>query len=1001
AWGEEEIIGWMYQYFKSKEKDKAFEELQKNNKKIDGSTLPAVSCIYTPDWIVRYLVDNTLGVLWKEMNPDSSIDEFCEYIVPDQEFEEREKKPIEEITLLDPACGSGHFLLYAYEVFEKMYEESGYTKEEIPEKILSNNLYGVDVDNRSVQLSALSLYIKGKTENPSAKIKDINLISADAVLMDGEKKERLLKKCKNPVEKEIIKEMWDNFQHLDERGSLVKVKESVRKRIQQYKASLSEEEKKQQYLDQFSSETIKKKETSVQQKLAERLSTEDYWNMIEDRMIQRIRELGEEAIQSRDMSEQLFATETEKTLHLLDYLMGKYDCVTTNPPYLYRRNMNSSMKSFLKEYYRNASKDYYSAFIKKCLDFSKERGYVGTITQDTFMFLSGFTSFRKNILKRQLRTCLHLGTHVFEGIKGEKVRSSAFTIRNSQEGLKKSIFVRLVNSTSKKKKLERIMENSSDRVFKINADEFKSIANNPICYWASNDLIQIFKENPSLQSYAESVTGMQTNNNKKYLRYWWEVEDFDRWKVYNKGGDFCRYFGNQKYVVDWSSEAVSNYSSINKEYQGKKGITYSSISSKGFNARLMPSGQRFDNKGSAVFPKLEKYIHPLLGYLNTRVADYFLTLMNPTHSYQPGEIGRLPCPNLKSIEFGNSIKRAIEIKKSMLASDETSKYFSRKSFLSDLNEKESLTSYLKDNIRKKEEKRSIFGDILSKIEEKIIKYFDLSDIRMINEIIGPNPFSYNKISDFSQEEISLGNISKRYLDGEDIDKIAIKFKKHPYSVLEALREEKVYRKKDLKKELKNLLSYFIQVSLGRWEMDGVEPDEDGILMVSEGVSENNPSLIEKIRECIAAEWGESKVSDIESEINSILYHGMEKWIKKYFFKNFHYKMYKKRPVVWQLQTPDNHFSAFIYYHKLDEDTLPKLDSIYINPLISYYSSQREIAEKNEDTVEAKKMDDKVQDLKEFQDQIGEIIDRGYEPDLDEGVKHNFKPLEHLTPVEMK
>ncbi|KXB00424.1 hypothetical protein AKJ40_01365, partial [candidate division MSBL1 archaeon SCGC-AAA259M10] len=224
-------------------------------------------------------------------------------------------------------------MLYAYEVFEKMYKESGYAKEKIPEKILSNNLYGIDIDNRSVQLSALSLYIKGKTKNSNAKIKDVNLVSADAVLMDGEKKERLLRKCKKPIEKEIIKEIWDNFQHLDERGSLVKVKESVREKIEQYRDNLSEEEKKQQYLDQFSNEKINKKKISVQQKLAEKISTEDYWNMIEDRMMQRIFELGEEAIQSRDMSVQLFAAETEKTLHLLDYLMSKYDCVTTNPPY--------------------------------------------------------------------------------------------------------------------------------------------------------------------------------------------------------------------------------------------------------------------------------------------------------------------------------------------------------------------------------------------------------------------------------------------------------------------------------------------------------------------------------------------------------------------------------------------------------------------------------------------------------------------------------------------
>lgn len=1041
AWKEEEIIGWMYQYFISEEKDDAFDKLNNDNQKINGSTLPAVTSLYTPHWIVEYLVDNTLGVMWKEMHPDTEIEKICDYIVPDQEFEEREPKDIEEITLLDPACGSGHFLLYAFDVFYEMYKEEGYDEEEIPQKILENNLYGIDVDNRSSQLSALALYVKAKELTPDAEISQLNIISADAVLMNGEKKEKLLEKCRHDIEEEVIEEIWDNFQHLDERGSLVKIEEPVREKITEYKNNLSKEDKDQQLIHQFSDETRELQSSSGQQKLAESVSTEEYWDIIEEQMIQKVQELGQEAIQAQDMSEQLFATETEKTLHLLDYLIADYDIVVANPPYQSKGNLNERYQDFLKENYPDSYKDLYSAFIERCNLFSSEDGFVGMISQDTFMFLSSFSKLRENVLSSgRMNSNLHLGTKAFPEIQGEKVRTSAYTIRKGVTG-GESYFYRLVNSNSKREDFERILDNSnSDQKFQVNEDKFNRIPKSPLIYWLGDDLLGIVSSAQKFNDYFYVREGIHTSDNEKFLRFWWELEqNKPNWKPYSKGGEDSFYL-TTKESLNWKDDGKllkETEGSVvpSEEFYFREGITFSGVSGGRFSGCYMPEGYLFDRAGSSIFPKESESVKYALGYVNSKLFSFILDAFIPTVNFNVGYVKRMPYikpeDDVKN-EITENVDRAITNRKEFSNSIEINRHFKKPLIVQENVKKESLVDSAKSAIDYREGLEVKYQDILYSIDNSIYDLFDIeSEVKeQIDKEIGLNPSEYSlkepylgfedpeRESSFKRQKSRFGEETKLkefYLEGKEIPwgenrtrtkdmgiiDIARDLEVHPRTILESRKQAEIYRDKELEEEIKRLLSYFIQVSLGRWEMEGVEPADDGILMVSTEVSSDSPSLMDKIRECIAAEWGQENVSDIESEINNILYHGMEKWIKKYFFKNFHYKMYNKRPVVWEIKTPNDHFKAFIYYHELDEDTLPKLQVDYIEPLMTEYNNKKNLAKKNDNTAEAEKLEDKVEDLRKLKEQLDEVIEEGYSPDLDEGVKHNFKPIENMTSKEMK
>ncbi|MCJ7625444.1 MAG: BREX-1 system adenine-specific DNA-methyltransferase PglX, partial [Anaerolineaceae bacterium] len=436
---EDEFLGWVYQYFNSREKDRVFEEVRTKKKKIAGSDIINVTQLYTEKYMVRFLVENSLGAMWMEMYPDSQLCNKWEYFVKDPNNSTREPKPVKEITFLDPASGSGHFQLYAFDLFYDMYLEEGIIpKDQIPEFILRYNLHGIDIDLRAIQLSALGLYMKAKSKNPDMKVQHMNLVSADAIMLDSEILEEFLEEFRDdPTAQELIKTIWQGLENVRELGSLLKVDEQIDEVIKG---------QKDRRLDFFDKEGVKS------------------WEQWKRDLLAALKRYYEKAAQTFDINKQMFANEACKGVQLLDLLEQKYDVVATNPPYMYKANMGDILKQKLKIIYPDKFIDLYSAFIERCCFFVKKNGFVAMVTQHSFMFISMFEPTRRFILENTtIQKMVHLGPHAFEDIGGEKVNTVLFSIKISNNISHKSLFIKATQSSNKAKHIQKVLHSISEK----------------------------------------------------------------------------------------------------------------------------------------------------------------------------------------------------------------------------------------------------------------------------------------------------------------------------------------------------------------------------------------------------------------------------------------------------------------------------------------------------------------------------------------------------------
>lgn len=652
----DDFLGWIYQYFNSREKDRVFEEVNTKKKKIAGSDIINVTQLYTEKYMVHFLVENSLGAMWMEMYLDSHLSSNWEYFVKDPNSSIREPKPIKEITFLDPACGSGHFLLYAFDLYYDMYLEEGKVpKEQIPDHILKYNLHGIDIDQRAIQLTALGLYMKAKSKNSDVKIQHMNLVSADAIMQDKEILEEFLQEFEGDrIAQKLIRTIWEGLENVRELGSLLRVEEQIDTVI---------EHKKDKRIDFYEDNTQKN------------------WNQWKQDLLKSIRKYYEKASQSFDINKQMFANEAYKGVQLLDLLEQKYDVVATNPPYMSNRNMNTKIKEYTKEYYKSSNSDLYSAFIERCTDFSEKNGFVSMITQHSFMFLDTFSNLRKKLLNRvAIRNLAHLGPKAFEDIGGEVVNTVMFTLKNAKVDYI-STFIRLVDDQNKSIKLMEIIENNESHIYQIRQEIFKLISGYPFVYFVSQSIINLFKYE-KFESIID-IPGSQniTANNDKYLRFFWEVpvESIGKesdWVLYAKGGEFCKFYGNLELIVAWNEKARKFYKNnrtsnlLNESYWYREGATYTEISSNGFNMRYLPPECIFDKKGPSLFLKSSTIdIYFVIGFCNTPLFSYLVHLLNPTISYQINDVKRIPfvSPGVRCKELvSNATLACTKIKKDLL-----------------------------------------------------------------------------------------------------------------------------------------------------------------------------------------------------------------------------------------------------------------------------------------------------------------------------------------------
>jgi len=470
AWQAEEAIGWVYQYTVEEDKAEVFERLYRQKQKISKQDIAPATQLFTPNWIVRFLVHNTLGRLWLQMHPDSRLRERLDYFVPPVEpLPSRPPMPVKEITLLDPACGTMHFGLVAFDLFYEMYKEeleragepgwpqqpSVAREEDIPAAILEYNLHGIDIDLRAVQLAALALYLKAKSYNPQARIRQTNLAVAGVHPLDGHRLRAFLAHFQEdrPLLERLLTTLWRRLEDAEWLGSLLRVERTLQELIAV---------ERQRFLPLFAGLDNEFEREAVEA---------EYWTILEARVLQALDEFVRQTA-ADDPTQTFFVGEAVRGLRLAHLLLNRYDVVVTNPPYMSRRNMSRDLANLLAEEYPEGKGDLYAAFILRCLELTGRDGYVGMITQQSYMFISSYEHLRQTLMEQcVIETMAHTGPRAFDEISGEKVNTTAFVLRREPDPARREahrgVYFRLVHQPdgeSKRRAFEEALAAWNQRV---------------------------------------------------------------------------------------------------------------------------------------------------------------------------------------------------------------------------------------------------------------------------------------------------------------------------------------------------------------------------------------------------------------------------------------------------------------------------------------------------------------------------------------------------------
>ena len=1022
AWApdNEETIGWIYQYFTEEEKKAVFDRLYKKKHKIRPEDIPAATQLFTPRWIVKFLAQNTLGRLWVQMHPDSRLVETLDYLVPlAGEIPPVPMKPVREIETLDPACGTMHFGLVAFDLLAEMYREemaragepgwperpSAESEEEIPAAILANNIFGIDIALRAVQLSALALYLKAKTLNPKAKITESHLACAEIELP---KDDRWLedffdsRSISNPVYERVVRALWAQIKENSVKGagSLLPLEEVI--------GDLVATEKKRHQSTLQGLEDLAEMDPE-----AEKIEFwgEDFWPILEDQVVKAF------DYYAREHDETFFAGEVTKGMRLLDIMRRRYDAVFTNPPYMARRNMNPALADFVAAYYPEGKGDLYTAFIQRCLQLTKDDGRCGMVTIHSFMFISSYEKLRAEVLDTaSIETGCHLGAKTEFDISNPNAQGFvSFVLRRDHENERGSEMVgtwyRLTRGEGEEKRnvFERALAHfysggTGPEVFHYRQWDFKAIPGGPWVYWITPGLRRLFKEMPKLGEIAKPRVGLQTGDNFRFLRFWWEVGT-DRvgfgcknreaaqvarmkWFPCMKGGSFRRWWGNQEYVINWENDGEGMRSFTpksvirNPDFYFRRGITWTDLTSGRFSARLSQGGFIFEHTGNCIFPENLNY---MLGIINSDLCHHILNIINSTIHVEVGDLARQPIPEEPSRKIENFVDRAISLARADSAEDETTFDFTAPPWTGSLDD--TLTDiWLREDALK---------DVEKAIDEEVYRLYGIfeEDRRAIeSELARPASEGEDAVEETKPDYIDEEELSRRWISyamGIVIGRFqpgagAIGAGRFPKDVAEKLR------------------------SLA---------DNDGVATLDEG---HQDDLARKVYSALEIALGEEGANEVISaalggDENGDPERGLRRHFERDFFKA-QLKKYRKRPVYWLFQSPKKSYSVYVFHERATTDTLPlilgnryvagkinqlkhRIDEVR-EGLSSSAGREKKMAEK-----ELEGLETALSDLLDFEKALREILEAkdergrtvGWAPQIDDGVILNLAPLRDLMP----
>jgi len=1035
AWAADEAIGWVYQYFGEKEREEIDERIQDHNYKVQDTDIATKTQLFTPRYIVEYLVDNSLGRMWLEMyGDDTSIDEEnnCFYLTPVEEsLTNRKQKDPREITVLDPACGGGHFLFYAFDVLYEMYQErTDVVESQIPREILKNNLYGIDIDPGAVQLAALALYLKAKTIEPDVTIEQLNIISADAVLINGERKEQVLNEVELDLEERLIEQIWTSFEHVREWGSLVNIKERVEELIEEEREELEKFQKQGQARLTSDGKMVTQSSFITEQE------GEISWEELKERLIDDAREIANKALEQNSVVDELFAGEVEKSVELLDVLLKEYDVVVANPPYLQSSKMGDTLKEFVRANYKG-KRDLYASFIERSLQFSKEEGYVAMVTPENFMFTYSFRGLRKKLLhSAEITEAAHLSGYSFSmkdrpftvsfvlksGYSGEETASRFYRMTHEQESY--NSFEKKIDGL-KQVSLDLRQGEPHNDVYVLNQQRFNDIGRRPFLYWFGEETLELFHKYPSMDDVAEVKTGLQTGDNDRFVRKWWEIsrdEIDDRYARIQMSGTNSIYYDYPEDYLDWQDNGA-----IIKEFEGsyprntdyyfKSGVTFRDFGNY-LTGRL--------HKNNMIHSEVSHFIcsethseEILLAHLNSTLHRFVIHGLNPSMHHKPGDGQRLPIKQELDHEEGltSLVKEGLEKRLELSQLKEYSSDFDPNTFANVV----SGSSVVQPQFVE-EKLNSELLLIHGAVDALIFDEYEISQETQneMYENLPKNVSIYNHISniDGSLPEIDsvtvnsvkvsenvlsnlMGELSERAED--ELQDLAQDLEISPYSVALARRNHDLYSSDQKKEAAGRIVSFLLGTIFDRWETNLDLPKASGEILVFDDESEN--SVEKLVNDSLDVLYNDSYA--MRETLKDVFSKPANTWLRESFFRYHHGKEYRRRgqriPIYWQLASDDETFSCYIYYHSMTADTLPKLRGKYVDSRIqelqnriSNVESEVEGAEGDRERnlrTELEDLQNQLDDVQDFGERLDALIDDGFEPDFEAGIWENIQKLD--------
>ena len=971
-----QIIGWLYQYYNSEKKDDVFAALKKNVK-ITKENIPAATQLFTPDWIVRYMVENSLGRLWLEGHPDvkeqllPTEEEQSAYAAGNRDpedtkwhyyLEEAEQEPEvqaqlaeirkeyaaltpDQLKVIDPCSGSGHILAYMFDVLMQIYESYGYTTREAVASIVENNLYGLDIDDRAAQLAYFAVMMKARQYDrrffsrgiqPHVyAIAESNHVDSFALeyFCNGDAK---LKKAMDT----IISELHDAKEY----GSILTV-------------------------------------------------TPQEWSALYDRFA--------EITEDINMSRETALRELLPLVQVAEALVQKYDAVVTNPPYMGASGMGAKLSDYVRKNFPDSKADLFAVFIEHCGQMAKKNGYQAMITQHSWMFLSSFEKLRTKLLSVDIVNMAHLGARAFEEIGGEVVQTTSFVFRKSHITDYKGEYCRLIEPTTQQGKEDMFL--SCENRYTADQSNFLKIPGSPVAYWASERSLSTYAA-PNMDCIAQPRHGLATSDNNRFLKLWHEIDinkgsltircdKSKKWFPMSKGGSFRRWYGNLEWVINYENDgkeikdfAISIYKCSSRTIQNtqfyfQEGLTWSALTSGGFSVRWQEQGALFGSGGYCAFTdeNIQKYI---LALMNSKVTGAFIQFVSPTLNFEVGHIKTIPVV----IDKKNHAK---------------------------------VDELVLDNIRISKQDWDSFETSWDFVTHPFITYRSgagFADIPM-------NKWQY-RIADayHTWESNATAQFDLLKKNEEELNRIFIDI----YGLQDELTPEVedkdvTVRKADIGRDIRSFISYAVGCMFGRYSLDvdglvyaGGEwdnskystfaADKDNIIPISDDEYFED-DIVGRFVKFVEVVYGKDTLDEnLKFIADALGGKGQPKdVIRNYFLNDFysdHCKIYQKRPIYWLFDSgKKNGFKCLIYMHRYQPDTIARIRTDYVHEQQARYRtaiadletriSNASTGERVKLNKQLKTLNDQAVEIHEYEEKIHHLADQMISIDLDDGVKKNY------------